>query len=248
MSGTEAALAHLTGGRRRSPHRRPPPRGGGREPRRGCPPRRRRDDEASLEHLRRAVVAFAEVDGDPTDPDPGSGCCRRPSRRTMICPPTTNSISGHSPTRHTGMYVPGSNATMSSRCPSPPRRPPGPSVRATRGTRRSPGPSPRWPRAPPRRCARLDPGRSRPLRGRLARRVAKEWTPGSDSAATSHVVPSYVATTSPTIVNGVARGPPAGGRPGVPLRRPDDLRTWRRGRAGRRRRVRAARLRRLSRS
>ncbi|HET9347332.1 MAG TPA: tetratricopeptide repeat protein, partial [Candidatus Limnocylindrales bacterium] len=29
-----------------------------------------RDDE-SLEHLRRAVAAFAEVDGDPLDPDPG---------------------------------------------------------------------------------------------------------------------------------------------------------------------------------
>ncbi len=28
-------------------------------------------DEESLEHLRHAVAAFAEVDGDPTDPDPG---------------------------------------------------------------------------------------------------------------------------------------------------------------------------------
>ena len=29
-----------------------------------------RDDEA-LEHLRRAVAAFAELGGDPADPDPG---------------------------------------------------------------------------------------------------------------------------------------------------------------------------------
>jgi hypothetical protein len=28
-------------------------------------------EEAALEHLRRAVAAFAELGGDPADPDPG---------------------------------------------------------------------------------------------------------------------------------------------------------------------------------